>query len=126
MDIQVGDRVTYKNGFREVLNNEYAVDRNSSSTLKIIKIERPKWEVVEEKKEILTEEEREFLKLVLKFMYTEIKYIKKKINWNGELEIIFCNNEDGSGAGYCYYLKKGYFKNLEAGKGYTLKELNLE
>lgn len=131
MDIQleVGDRVTYyflgnERIYIEIVNDESKKVSLKQANVVILKIERPKWEVVEENKEWLTDEEREFLQLVLKFMKTEIKCITKRINWNGELEMIFSKNEDGSGAGYWYYIKNSYFKNLEE-REYTLKELRI-
>lgn len=130
MDIQVGDRVTYKRNDDGITRMACITTQANNLLLnpdeyEILKIERPKWEVVEEKKELLTEEEIEFLQLVLKFINTEIKCITKRIGWNGGLEMIFRENEDGSGAGYWYYIKNSYFKNLEE-RGYTLKELGLE
>lgn len=131
MEIEVGDRVTTKQdnkSYVEIIIGENDAERIIESIqknrLEIIKIERPNWSVVEEKKELLTEEEREFLKLVLKFINTEIKCITKKLKYN-EIELIFSEEEDGSGEGYWYYIKNSYFKDLEE-RGYTLKELGLE
>lgn len=73
MDIQVGDRVTYKylDSNKQItmivtLNSEIndlnkMQDKNYREPIKILKIERPNYSVIEEKKELLTEEEREFL-----------------------------------------------------------------
>ncbi len=67
MDIRVGDRVTYiyDNEERQrIISNKGERDYYSENT-KIIKIERPHYEVVEEKKELLTEEEKKYLKNVI-------------------------------------------------------------
>lgn len=69
MDIQVGDRITYKNGHVELIqNNENLKDRIENCTIEVVKIERPKYEIVEEKEELLTEEEKEFLKNYVKLI----------------------------------------------------------
>lgn len=62
--IEVGDRVTYENGEIETILN-YSDAYNAQHCATIVKVERPNWEVVEEKKELLTEGEREFLRLYM-------------------------------------------------------------
>lgn len=52
MDIQVGDRVTYRSGEKErqvIITNEEQLENYKKSNL-IIKIERQKYEIVEENK----------------------------------------------------------------------------
>ncbi len=127
MDIQVGDKVTFKsiktgeiitlvvsgNGLKkDLLNKNYA---------EILKIERPKYEVVEEKKELLTEEEREFLKLYIKII--------EGLN-NGKVDRIIRREEDifiVLQTGLTYKIEIGIkFGNMQVNKEYTLKELGLE
>ena len=102
MDIQVGDRITYryinssdKKELIRVLTDEleiktYIANTNKEKTegfaIEILKIERPSYEVVEEKKELLTYEEREFLKSVIEISNYEIGIIKRLPN-----QIIFKN-----------------------------------
>lgn len=136
--MEVGDRITYKYLSTDDKNEYISVIQDTAElrnykrmienkaglcSIEVLKIERPKWEIVEEKKELLTDEEREFLQSVLKFMNKEIKCITKKLKYN-ELELIFSEEEDGSGSGYWYYIKNSYFKNLEE-REYTLKELRI-
>ncbi len=118
-EIEVGDRVTYK-----TCGNEYTdIVQNISyyEGKQILKIERPTYTVVEEKKELLTEEERELLKSYIKWI--------KNLN-NGEI--------------ICIYRKDSYivinlktqldyemdigarFEKMENFKDYTLQELGLE
>ena len=130
MDIQVGDRVIFEGGIVKLI---YDSDRlfeinqyiNGGGN-QIIKIERPKYEVVEEKKELLTKEEKEFLRQALKFgNYGSdtgngtIKFIVKSGYF---IELYYkdwtCNT--------IYIDQKLYFKNLEQEEQYTLKELGLE
>ena len=85
--------------------------------IKILKIERLKWEVVEEKKELLTEEEREFLRLYMKI--NGIKADKIKFNM---FEIIFINYR---GVFYGYINTDISFKNVIHGNAYTLSELRI-
>ncbi len=133
MDIQVGDLVTYKNSMgniRQVVikDEEQKIKYiNNVDTYKnILKIERPKYEVVEEKKELLTEEEREFLRQILKFgnygSNTENGIIKYIIKDGYYIELHY---EDWA-YNTIYIDKNLYFRNLERNKTYTLKELGLE
>ena len=130
MDIQVGDRVTIDcmgDVKTIVITREQQIeqikDNVASYTNKILKIERPKYEVVEEKKELLTEEEREFLKQYIKMSPINITYITKEFNNNKSI-IIKLN--DGQGTAFCTYYTTDYFKALEEDEIYTLKELGLE
>ena len=125
MDIQVGDRVTYQNGKSEfILNSSDAYNATHCAT--IVKIERPKYREIEVKKELLTEEEREFLRQILKFgnygSNTENGIIKYIIKDGYYIELHYedwaCNT--------IYIDKNLYFRNLERNKTYTLKELGLE
>ena len=134
MDIKVGDLVTYKSS-GEIRIASIIDDKDidniqediKNKNIEILKIERPHYEVVEEKKELLTKEEKEFLKQVLKFMDIKILYISidKQVVSNRK-KIHFSQNEDGSGLGYWYYIKNSYFNRLEDNKVYTLQELGLE
>ena len=126
MDIQVGDRVTYKHDVMEVETTEVIYDLARISTLlfeiekgnmKILKIERPKYEVVEEKKELLTEEEKEFLRQFNKIEKNKIKEVE--MNSLGNLCIE--NNRT-----FKNFIHTDKFQNLEKNKRYTLKELGLE
>ena len=133
-DIQVGDKITYKS-LGEIrialISDNEDIDNIQedikSNNIQILKIERPKYEVVEEKKELLTEEEREFLRQVLRFIDVKILFINiYRQEIHNRKEIHFSQNEDGSGLGYWYYIKDNSFSGLEIDKVYTLKELGLE
>ena len=128
MDIQVGDRITYKFIDKDGIFTEIVGSNNLSLTsihwfkehledkeIEIIKIERPKYEVVEEKKELLTEEEKAFLKIFIKIKKDEILAIKRNEN---DLEI--------TGKEWDNSILTDEFKGLEMHKLYTLKELGLE
>ena len=122
MDIQVGDRVTYRNIYENEVYIRIVVDECEISKLnkdcrEILKIERPHYEVVEEKKELLTEEEKEFLKNVCKYYdVTEIRLNNIDIKIINDGHIVSCLD----------YPDNMKFENLERGKRYTLEELGLE
>ena len=95
MDIQVGDKVTYRYESEENIRMSIITDTNelrdykhmslkkgkidSIDILKIERIGEKGWYTVyEAEKELLTEEEREYLKLRLKFSRYENSYIKKE------------------------------------------------
>ena len=110
-----------------------------NNRIEILKIERPKYEVVDSdgthiveneiiyrKKELLTKEEKEFLKQILQFGNYKsgtqngiIKYITKAGYW---LELNFSEFHCNS----VYIDKNLYFKGLTEDEEYTLKELGLE
>lgn len=90
------------------------------TAIKILKIERTKYEVIEEKKELLTEEEKEFLKSYIKIIEKlnngDILSIRKQSTW-----IIIKLK-----TGLEYQAEIGVrFKEIEDCKVYTLKELGL-
>lgn len=127
MDIQVGDRVTYKNKDRntiavETATSDYDITVLSREHIEILKIERPTYEVIEEKKELLTEEEKEFLKSYIKFirLENEIKYIEK--TKNGIIVLWFSNSGN-----YKFEIDRyENFIGIQTDKRYTLKELGLK
>lgn len=118
MDIEVGDRVTFDDGSKTILNTERDIDIISSyREYKPVKIERPNWKVVEEKKELLTEEEREFLRLYMtinKIRADKIKFNIFEVNFmeNGSIFTAYINTESS-------------FRNLDYGVHYSLKELRI-
>lgn len=130
-NIEIGDKVTYK--YLDT-NKQFTMivvtdsDINDLNTMKkedliqILKIERPKYEVIEEKKEeLLTGEEKEFLKKYIKLIESlnngNVESIRKEyylivIRLKTQLE---------------YQVEVGpKFKNLEDSKLYTLKELEVQ
>lgn len=116
--VEVGDRVTFINGVKRLVKNA-----NDVNCLKecdtVLKIERPKWEVVEEKKELLTEEEREYLKQYL--IYSSNQFQKEYlIKRNKSIWL-----EDKNGNGICFQYNKEEFEGLGSNKKYTLKELRI-
>ncbi len=136
MDIQVGDRVTYKSINEPSYQARYKIiaDENDilkvhncikEEQIKILKIERPKYEVVEEKKELLTEEEKEYLSSIIntinKYSGKNIKNLMvSKYTYHDELSF----STDLSVVAEITVQKNFY--NLESNKLYTLKELGLE
>lgn len=123
MDIQAGDKVTYeveRIKYTEIISNRGLAEKlNSDPRYEILKIERPVYNVIEEKKELLTEEEKKFLKGYIKFA----NYVPNQISKDNRThKILFYVDE---------YLRDNYefykaFENLESNKIYTLKELGLE
>lgn len=131
MDIQVGDLITYINSndslrmrYKSIMiNSDRLIDYKNkleNKEIEIIKIERPKYEVIQEKKELLTEEEKEFLKSYIKII--------KSLN-NGQIEYIA-----RYGVMIVVHLKTKLsydadigprFKGMIENKTYTLEELGL-
>ena len=128
LDIQVGDRVTYKGVYsterQVIMTNLDVIDDYKG--IDIIKIERPKYEVVEEKKELLTEEEREFLRQAFKFGNYGSDTGNETIKFVGKSGYYICVYYDEYASNTIYIDKNLYFKSLKEDKKYTLKELGLE
>lgn len=121
MDIQAGDKVTYeveRIKYTEIISNRGLAEKlNSDPRYEILKIERPVYNVIEEKKELLTEEEKEFLICITNFFeITTILFYDDYIDFYKNCEVIVCSDRP----------KELKFKGLEKNKQYTLKELGLE
>lgn len=132
LDIQVGDRVTYKSGKDQrqvIMTNEEQIENYESNVL-IIKIERigiNGWYTVYEKKpEILDEKEKEYLTSVIKPFKSKIECIKKTRKLYSNFEYV-CIVLKENNIGALPDFKQGtMYKNMTAEKRYTLKELGLE
>ena len=124
IDLQVGDRVTYKSTDNEerqvIMTNLKQIDNYKNSGL-IVKIERSKYEVVEKKKELLIEEEKEFLKQYIKII--------ENLN-NGKVNRIVRTEENIYlllETGINYHIEIGMqFGNMNINNEYTLRELGLD
>lgn len=124
MNIEVGDKVIYKNKddkekITTIVTSSCERDYLRKADIEILKIERPEWRVVEEKKDLLTEEEREFLKSYLKFMRLE----GEDMRFTKKLNILYCLFDDDSG----YKIEVDYcnFREIKSNQLYTLKELRI-
>ena len=132
LDLQVGDRITYKiiktNEISTLIidGDSFLDDLKDKNNIELIKIERPHYGVIEEKKELLTEEEKATLKDIIKNVnkYSCIKVDKISLRGtnNGKL-VINCFNND-----CCIFemVIANEFRNLKKSEKYTLKELGLE
>lgn len=127
MDIQIGDRITYKciNINKEDLEVEIIKDnimlddyknRFENDFWELLKVERPNYSVIEEKKDLLTEEEREFLNIMIKF------YVITHIRFN-DTDIDFLNNEHT--VSYLDYPVNLNFNNVKRHKRCALSELRI-
>ena len=117
IEVEVGDRVTFEGGTMVVVDCEYAIEEARGCGIEIIKIERPNWEVVEEKKELLTEEEREFLKDMTKY------YENVKVEF--VCDDITIKNAENKTVNIPDYPKNMKFEGVEKYKKYDLKELRI-
>lgn len=118
MNIEVGDKVTYDNGYVEIICDDDDINYQTAvNGRKIVKIERPEWRVVEEKKELLTEEEKTIIKSV-KQSVKNIKFVMKMLNC--------INFYETKNSGWTVSIAdKENFKKLKEDKFYTLSELRI-
>ncbi len=127
MDIQVGDRVYWRYTDDKIIHISIITSKNDLAYINqkekiIFKIERPKYELVEEKKELLTEDEKAFLKLYIQF----IKYYGSNI-WEikfeeESIELYSITGISLMGINYPSVLN---FDNVKLGK-YSVHELGIE
>lgn len=149
-DLKNGDIVTYRDGKKRiVINNELyesiedictnlcsnvldnytkkLLDKDNFRNVDIVKVERVgSYTTVFERKDILDEKEKEYLRTVIRPFKNEIKYIIKKESYvrgyREYIRIIFKDNDDMSFKDF----KKGtMYKGMQTNKEYTLKELGL-
>ena len=78
------------------------------------------WEEYQES--LLTDEEKEYLKLIIKFHPEKITSIS--VYFRKDYNLVYFKYKDDSND--CVVTAKDYFKNLEDDKDYTLEELGLE
>ena len=128
LNIQVGDRITYKSLgkiFTELINSstnlrdiEWDIEDGDSEILKIERIGENGWYTVYEKKDLLTDEEKEFLRDIIKYYDDTAKIeFSANIDLYNNVGYIICALD---------YPKKLKFENIEENKWYTLNELGLE
>ena len=130
-DIQVGDRVTFENLEGNVVimliktNAEIPEILDTLKSRKVLKIERPKYEKVYEKKEILDEAEKEYLSNVIKPFRNKVKFFEK-CNTREEQQYLDIYIEDNGYIVFPEFEENSMYKGMELNKQYTLKELGLD
>ncbi len=132
--IEVGDRVTYKaiDGIHtSLVSDDGDIDNLlediKKNNVEILKIERPKYEVIEEKKELLDKREKEYLWNIIKPFKDKVKYIvKNSYDSREEFIIIDMNGEDETDITLPNFKKYTMYKGMKTNRFYTLKELGLE
>lgn len=138
--IEVGDRLTfYKNDKEKAIvlvmtnSDQQFYERNFKdyydNLVKIERIGQNGWYTVyekQEKKELLTEDEREFLKLYLNLLKSVI-HITQLEKTNYETVKLWSSNEtDETEYIYSFDISSDMFKKINENKRYTLSELGLE
>ena len=125
MKIEVGDRVTYKNNTGHIVTTLITESwqarsheqRRRNVDYKVERIGQNGWEVVEEKKELLTDEEREFLKFFIKHFEVEsFSFNDNDIDVKSFEDTYICCPD---------YPKNMKFEGVEKYKKYDLKELRI-
>ena len=121
-NIEVGDRVTYgeKGQYQVLITNNEQDFCDEVEIKKIERIGQNGWYTVYEKeKELLTEEEREFLKDIIKY-YKNIYYLSfDKSN-------IFVREKSGRCVLAIDKPNNMFFESIENNKDYEISELGLE
>lgn len=141
--IKVGDIATFKCGDKGIITKRirncgddilYAemICEEELKELNIIKIDRPvEYETVyeraeEEKKEILDETEKEYLKAVIKPFKNKVKSICKLQGFRRDTEYLTIYFEDNNNIGFPDFEIGTMYKGMKTNVNYTLKELELD
>ena len=118
------DMSNYTGGLKPVFLNDEGFD--------IIEVKRPvKCKIVferaeEEKKEILNEAEKEYLKMVIKPIKNKVKSIHKFKGFRRDTEYLMIYLEVDDSMRFPTFEKGTMYKGMRQDKKYTLKELGLE
>lgn len=142
-DLRDGDIVTYRSGEKRVVYKNELVeeDRMAVNTLNnyaenlkddcgdtecdIVKVERPHYETVfERKEEILDEAEKRYLRSVIRPFRSKVESISKQVNYD-KTEYIEIELSDMNTAYLPDFEANTMYKNMEVNREYTLKELGL-
>ncbi len=131
-DIQVGDRVTYtlfgKKATKLIAGDEEInlIENDiKQDAIEILKIDRPKYEKVYGKQEILDEAEKEYLSNVIKPFRNKVKFFEK-CNAREEQQYLDIYIEDNGYIVFPEFEENSMYKGMELNKQYTLKELGLD
>lgn len=127
IELRKGDIVTikYKNYVDDMLIKSPKINSNELIG-ELIKVKRTvKYETIYEKKEILDDVEKDYLRNVIKPFKNKVKYIAKK---NEEIDdreyILFIMKKEVSFA-LPYFKRNTMYKNMELNKEYSVEELGL-
>lgn len=127
-----GDRVTFENLEGNVVimliktNAEIPEILDTLKSRKILKIERPKYEKVYGKQEILDEAEKEYLSNIIKPFKDRVEYIVKITIYHSNKKFLEIMLKNGDYANLPYFRTNNMYKGMELDKLYTLKELGLD
>ena len=124
------DRVQNKKHTRIVKSSDYNIEQFESYCVcgEVVKVLRPTGykTVYEAKKEILDEEEKEYLSYVIRPFRDRIKSIAKYPYFDGKKCWIDINLIREESMSFPIFNKNTMYKGMETDKEYTLKELGLE
>ena len=84
-----------------------------------------KWELVKIPKPILTEEEKEYLSMVIKPFRDDTRFIHKYTCFNDTKEYLFGSAKDHSHLEFPSFERGTMYRGMELCKEYTLEELGL-
>ena len=123
VDLKVGDVITYNDGNqRQISFTENNIDIN-----RIIKVERPDYKTIFEKKEnILDEQEKKYLTAVIKPFRNKVLGIRKTRGiFEEKEESIVIALKTGENIPFPYFKTNTMYKKMELSRLYTLEELGL-
>lgn len=123
VDLKVGDVITYNDGSQRQIS---FTENTTIDIDKIIKIERPDYKTIFEKKDILDKEEKEYLSAVIKPFRNKVLGISKTRGiFEEKEESIVIALKTGENIPFPYFKTNTMYKKMELSRLYTLEELGL-
>lgn len=122
-EVKVGDVITYNDGSQRQIS---FTENTTIDIDKIIKIERPDYKTIFEKKDILDKEEKEYLSAVIKPFRNKVLGISKTRGiFEEKEESIVIVLKTGENIPFPYFKTNTMYKKMEPSRLYTLEELGL-
>ena len=140
MKLKLGDLLTSKYGDKWIMAKSQIIDCGSDipyvdesksekflKEFNIVKVERPiKYKTIFEKKEILDETEKEYLKAVIKPFKNKIGTVCKVQTSSGDKEYLIIRLKNKDYMTFPTFEKGTMYKGMKTNVSYTLKELELD
>lgn len=105
--------------------SERTIAECEKNNLRVLKVERPKYETIYEVKEILNDKEKEYLSYVIRPFRNRVKNIKKVLHHDCKKCWIKIKLTTDEGIDFPFFKEDTMYKGMEMNKEYTLKELGL-
>ena len=105
--------------------SEGTIAECEKNNLRVLKVERPKYETIYEAKEILDEKEKKYLSYVIRPFINRVKSIKKISHRDCKKCWIKIKLTTDEGIHFPFFKEDKMYKGMKINREYTLEELGL-